>query len=108
MQVFVGRPAKSSVPPDLGALREALVGKTIAFRSEPFPNRGKPSAILALDKHGSPELVTDPAALEGDRLAGGKALKTKVSSVWMWPLSCLLTLGCGIVGGRLVRQPKVE
>jgi hypothetical protein len=101
VRVFVGRSEKKANTPDLATLRDTLVSKTIAFRSELFPNGGQLAAILSLGEDGSPVLVDDPKALSGDRLIGPKALQTKVDSVWMWPLSCFLTLGCGIIGGML-------
>ena len=106
VRVFVGRPEKKANRPDLDALREALVAKTIAFRSEIFPNSVGLAAILPLGRDGKPDLVTDPRALNGDQLGGPKALETKIDSAWMWPLSCFLTLGCGIIGGALAGSRK--
>ena len=101
VRVFIGRSEKKANRPDLDVLRGALVAKTIVFRSEIFPNSGGLAAILPLGKDGSPELVTDPKALSGYQLAGSRALQTKIDSAWMWPLSCFLTLGCGVIGGAL-------
>ena len=104
MRVFVGRPGKKKEQRDLAALREQLVGKTVAFRSEIFPNRNQLGAILPLDAEGNPDLqegADDPAK---KKFQDPAALAVKLSYAWMYPLTCLLTLGCGIIGGQLRGQ----
>ena len=108
-RVFIGRPGKEKFEPDLAALREALVAKQVAFRSQIFPNGGKPGAILALDGEGVPQLVDVARAMGGKKLvAEKKDLKVKMNSVWMWPLTCFLTIACGVIGGALAGGRREE
>jgi hypothetical protein len=102
MRVFVGRPGKKKEQRDLAALREALVGKVVAFRSEVFPNSGGFAAILPLDEAGKPALQAGVEDLAEHRYLDPAQLNIKISYAWMYPITCLLTLGCGVLGGVLL------
>ena len=109
LRVFVGRAEKRKKELDLEPLRQQLVGETIAFRSEVFPNGGGLGALLTLDKKkGEPVLqagAEDPATKEFQDPA---SLGVKISYAWMYPITCLLTLGCGILGGLIIGKKKPE
>ena len=49
--------------------------------------------------------VDDPGVKEFQDPA---KLGVKISYAWMYPITCLLTLGCGILGGRLSGGRKSE
>jgi len=119
-RVFVGRSSKKDYEVDLEALRKKLVGKTVVFLSSVFPNSDKPSAILTLDDEtNAPKLTVlydesaersatemKPEELTADKLVGKTKLKAKINSAWMWPITCILTIVCGILGGVIAGRGK--
>ena len=106
---YIVRSKKQKKELDLEALRQQIVGKTVAFRSEVFPNQDGLGVILPTDqKTGELTLqqgVDDPGVKEFQDPA---KLGVKISYAWMYPITCLLTLGCGILGGRLSGGRKSE
>ena len=104
MRVFVGHPQENKVERDLVALRAELVGKTVAFRSEIFPNGEKLAGILPLDEKGVPDLQEGADDPEKKEFQDPAQLAVKISYAWMYPLTCLLTLGCGMLGGLILKR----
>ncbi|MCB1099916.1 MAG: hypothetical protein KDN22_30395 [Verrucomicrobiae bacterium] len=108
LRVFIGRAEKRDVARDLAPLRETLVGKTVAFRSEIFPNSGKLAALLTLGKDGEPELQAGVEDLTKAEFTDPAKLDVKLSYAWMYPITCLLTMGCGIFGGMLSDKKRAD
>ncbi|MEZ5326166.1 MAG: hypothetical protein R3F19_14035 [Verrucomicrobiales bacterium] len=108
LRVFIGRAEKRDVARDLAPLRETLIGKTVAFRSEIFPNSGKLAALLTLGKDGEPELQAGVEDLTKAEFTDPAKLDVKLSYAWMYPITCLLTMGCGIFGGMLSDKKRAD
>ncbi len=106
VRVFIGRPEKKDTKRDLTSMREELVGKTVAFRSEVFPNSNQLAAILPLNDKGKPELQDGVQNPEMKKFQDPVKLGVKISYAWMYPITCLLTVGCGILGGLLIGKKE--